>query len=269
MSRHASPEQRRRAVLSVLSGDPVSDVARRNGVSRQTLHNWRRRYGTAGDAGLADRSQRPHASPARLDATVEALICSLREQHPDWGAQRLRAALDRLGVGKPPSRTTVHRVLVRNGFLAGPGHPATPVREASGGAARGGEPSVRAAPGEEWLEDLLGAARELVDRLDRALGVLAAEAGPDTGSCALCPPELPVDRAAAPGRPGGVRVFRTPSVSLFAQPGPHPASTMYRAGSALPRAPELARLVCSLTERAPEGRSVGSGTVRQSRSLGQ
>ncbi|GFM99946.1 hypothetical protein Sfulv_47570 [Streptomyces fulvorobeus] len=137
MSRHASPEQRRRAVLSVLSGDPVSEVARRNGVSRQTLHNWRTRYGAAGDAGLTDRSQRPHASPARLDAAVEALICSLREQHPDWGAQRLRAALERLGTERLPSRTTVHRVLVRNGFLAGPRHPDPGGECAEGARGRG------------------------------------------------------------------------------------------------------------------------------------
>ncbi|MDX3852291.1 helix-turn-helix domain-containing protein [Streptomyces sp. AK02-01A] len=226
MSRHASPEQRYRAVLSVLSGDPVAEVARRNGVSRQTLHNWRRRYTAEGGAGLADRSRRPHLSPARLDPSVEALICSLREQHPDWGAQRLHAALGRLGVGMPPSRTTVHRVLVRNHLLAAADRAGAPVRRApqdTAGPSVAAEPAGhpgRTEPGNEWLTDLLGAARELVDRLDRALDVLAADTDPCPASCGLCLPEPPAGRAPAQRQPGGVRELGTPVVSLFAQPGP-------------------------------------------------
>jgi len=36
-------EQRYRAVLEVLEGASVIEVARRNGVTRQTVHEWRRR----------------------------------------------------------------------------------------------------------------------------------------------------------------------------------------------------------------------------------
>jgi transposase-like protein len=52
----AVAEQRLRAVLEVLDGASVTEVARRFGVSRQTVHTWLRRY--AGDGGfgnLADR----------------------------------------------------------------------------------------------------------------------------------------------------------------------------------------------------------------------
>ncbi|MEU3187017.1 helix-turn-helix domain-containing protein [Streptomyces sp. NPDC006923] len=235
MSRHASPEQRYRAVLSVLSGDPVAEVARRNGVSRQTLHNWRRRYTAEGGAGLADRSRRPHLSPARLDPSVEALICSLREQHPDWGAQRLHAALGRLGVGAPPSRTTVHRVLVRNNLLAAAVRAGAPVRGAPQHTAGPPAPAGPAGPAEPagpaghpgqtepdngWLTDLLSAARELVDRLDRALDALAADTDPCPASCGLCPPEPPAGRAPAQRQPDGARALGAPVVSLFAQPGP-------------------------------------------------
>jgi transposase-like protein len=46
-------EQRYRAVIDVLDGMSVTDVALRNGVSRQTLHTWlrplcRRRHGGPG-----------------------------------------------------------------------------------------------------------------------------------------------------------------------------------------------------------------------------
>jgi transposase len=54
-------EMRYRAVLEVLDGAVISDVARRYGVSRQTVHAWLRRYGRAGAVlNLEDRSSRPH-----------------------------------------------------------------------------------------------------------------------------------------------------------------------------------------------------------------
>ena len=54
-------EQRYRAVLEVLEeGTPVTEVARRYGVARQTVHQWLARYANDGGlAGLADRSSRP------------------------------------------------------------------------------------------------------------------------------------------------------------------------------------------------------------------
>lgn len=46
--------QRYQAVLEVLNdGAPVSEAARRSGVTRQTLHRWMRHYSTRGLAGLA------------------------------------------------------------------------------------------------------------------------------------------------------------------------------------------------------------------------
>ena len=56
-------EQRYRAVLEVLDeGASVTDVARRYGVARQTVHGWLRRYARDGGlAGLVDRSSRPES----------------------------------------------------------------------------------------------------------------------------------------------------------------------------------------------------------------
>lgn len=259
MSRQVSPGQRYRAVLAVLSGAPVAEVARRNGVSRQTLHNWRRRYGAAGVAGLADRSRRPHRSPARLAPAVEELICALREQHPGWGAQRLQAALGgRSGVA--PSRTTVHRVLVRNNLVA------VGDRAAGGGPAStdGPLPAMPAGQPEQpdrpdgllLLADLLDAARALVDRLDRALAALAVDAEHGCVSpegCGLCEPgPLEPLGPLLPGqpRPAGAR---PPTASLFEQPRT-PASTMYRHGAVVPSAAESARPATQLTEKLPTGR---------------
>ena len=45
-------EQRYRAVLAVLAGATVTEVAAQLGVSRQTLHTWKLRYAESGLAGL-------------------------------------------------------------------------------------------------------------------------------------------------------------------------------------------------------------------------
>ena len=57
-------EQRYQAVLEVLNnGATVTDVARRYGVARQTVHEWLRRYASQGLAGLVDGSARPLSCP--------------------------------------------------------------------------------------------------------------------------------------------------------------------------------------------------------------
>src|SRR5215467_4659369 len=71
-------EQRYRAVLEVLSGIPVIEVAERYGVARQTVHRWVSRYRAEGIAGLADRSHAPKRHPWQIPAQVEAVICELR-----------------------------------------------------------------------------------------------------------------------------------------------------------------------------------------------
>ena len=65
-------EQRYRAVLAVLAGATVTEVAARLGVSRQTVSGWKSRYEAAGLAGLADRSRRPASCPHQVSAEVEA-----------------------------------------------------------------------------------------------------------------------------------------------------------------------------------------------------
>jgi len=67
-------EQRLKAVHEVLDGATVVDVAKRNGVTRQTLHGWLRRYADQGVAGLVDRSSRPETCPHQMSPEVEARI---------------------------------------------------------------------------------------------------------------------------------------------------------------------------------------------------
>jgi transposase InsO family protein len=110
-------EQRYHAVMEVLAGIPVAEVATRYGVSRQSVHSWVDRYRAGGLAGLADRSHRPKSCPHQVDGQVEALICELRRAHPGWGPRRLVHELARREVAPMPSRSTVYRVLLRAGLI--------------------------------------------------------------------------------------------------------------------------------------------------------
>ena len=110
-------ENRYRAVLEVKGGAHVTEVAASYGVSRQSVHAWLRRYEDNGLDGLQEKSRRPHTSPARLAADVEALVCEVRRANPRWGARRISHELAQRGTVPAPSRATVHRVLSRNGMV--------------------------------------------------------------------------------------------------------------------------------------------------------
>jgi transposase len=79
-------EQRYRAVLEVLDGTRVTEVAERFSVARQTVHRWVARYRESGMDGLADRSHAPRAHPWQISAELEAVICDLRTSHRRWGS---------------------------------------------------------------------------------------------------------------------------------------------------------------------------------------
>ncbi len=89
------------------AGWPKAHIAAAMGVSRKCVRTWIERFTTEGEAGLRDRSSRPHHSPTRTPIELESRIVQLRQRErrgPDWiGAE--------LGV---PTRT-VSRVLARQG----------------------------------------------------------------------------------------------------------------------------------------------------------
>jgi transposase InsO family protein len=108
-------EQRYRAVLEAGAGVPVTEVAERYGVSRQSVHTWLVRYRQEGIAGLEDRSHQVHHHPWRISAEIEEAICELRRGHPKWGPRRLVFEMGRRG--HQVTRSSVYRTLVRNGLV--------------------------------------------------------------------------------------------------------------------------------------------------------
>ena len=94
----------------------MAELCRRFGISRETGFQYLRRYRESGLDGLKDRSRRPHTSPRRTPAAMEAQIVELREVHP-WGPRKLARRLRDLGVADVPAASTVSAVLRRNGKL--------------------------------------------------------------------------------------------------------------------------------------------------------
>jgi transposase InsO family protein len=76
-------------------GMPVAHVAKAMGISRQCAHRWIARFDTEGDAGLADRSSRPHRMPTRTAPEIEAVVLAARREQrrgPDWLGPELGVA---------------------------------------------------------------------------------------------------------------------------------------------------------------------------------
>ena len=104
-------------MLAGQDGANVRSLCRRYRISPTTAYKWLGRHGEGGRAGLADRSRRPHLSPARTAAAIEARIVELRDRHPSWGARKLHRRLQDLGVEGLPAVSTVNAVLARHGRL--------------------------------------------------------------------------------------------------------------------------------------------------------
>src|SRR5262249_38662620 len=76
--------------MEVVSGAPVTEVARRYGVSHQAVHGWLGRYERDGLAGLAGHSQRPISRPASGFAarTASASCSPSRTRRPPSGKMK-------------------------------------------------------------------------------------------------------------------------------------------------------------------------------------
>ena len=103
-------------VLASVEGANVRRLCRRFRISAPTGYKWIERYRAGGEAALADRSCRPTSSPERSDDKTESAVLRLREQHPAWGARKLRAVLEARDE-KMPAVSTVHAILRRHGKI--------------------------------------------------------------------------------------------------------------------------------------------------------
>ena len=96
------------------SGLPAADFAALVGVSKHTLYAWKKKFDTAGPAGLLDQ---PRGGPAgsKLPDLTKRTILMLKQAHPEWGCQRISDLLVR-GPALPASPGAVARVLHEAGY---------------------------------------------------------------------------------------------------------------------------------------------------------
>ena len=139
-------EQRVEFVLAAQQGAiPFRVLCARTGISRKTGYKWCRQAATAGVAGMADRSRRPHTSPTQTPAALAAQVVALRTQHPTWGGRKIHDRLVHQGVAAVPAPSTITDILRRHGLLA-----------AQADAPRRWQRFEHAAPNDLWQLDFMG-----------------------------------------------------------------------------------------------------------------
>ena len=104
-----TPAGRAQMVERLEVGEAATDVAASMGVSKTTVYKWWKRWKAEGEAGLEDRSSRPHRSPNRLPRHRRRQIERLRRKR--WSTPRIARKLGmpvstvglecrRLGLGR-------------------------------------------------------------------------------------------------------------------------------------------------------------------------
>src|ERR671913_723662 len=100
--------------LALAPGVNRRELCRQHKVRPRILYKWLDRFQREGVDGLSDRSRRPHCSPDRTEAEMEAAVLAVRLENPTWGGRKIAASLRRQGLS-PPSASTITEILKRHG----------------------------------------------------------------------------------------------------------------------------------------------------------
>ncbi len=104
--------------LAFAIGANISELCRRFRISRANGYKWLARHRAEGRAGLADRSRRPHRSPMRAAAFVEAEVLRIRDASNNaWGGRKIAAVMRHEGKVAVPALSTITEILRRHGKL--------------------------------------------------------------------------------------------------------------------------------------------------------
>jgi transposase InsO family protein len=93
-----------------------TELCQRFSISRKTGYKWIHRHRRHGEAGLADRSRRPHRIIRRVDPVMEEQIVSIRKARR-WGARKIQRRLKNLALGPVPACSTITAILHRHGLI--------------------------------------------------------------------------------------------------------------------------------------------------------
>jgi transposase InsO family protein len=97
--------------------DSLAELCRRYEISRQTGYKYIARFQAEGESGLAERSRAPHHCPHAVPVEIADALIALREQHPRWGPNVLRAFFRREQPKQEwPAASTIGELLHRTGL---------------------------------------------------------------------------------------------------------------------------------------------------------
>lgn len=107
-------ERERWLKLHLESGLSVSELARRSGFSRDTLHRWKRAYLANGLEGLEEKSRAHHFHPRTTSPEAGARIREIRTR-TRFCAAKIRLRLAKEGIAM--STRGIHRVLKKENLV--------------------------------------------------------------------------------------------------------------------------------------------------------
>jgi putative transposase len=111
-------DERLKFVARLLDGEKMAVLCREFEISRKTGYKIYSRYKDCGVEGLTDRSRRPYRHARQLPFQIEKAIVQLKQEHPSWGAPKIRERLRRKHSEiHCPAISTVHAILDRNGLV--------------------------------------------------------------------------------------------------------------------------------------------------------
>ena len=95
------------------TGDTISNICKRYGVSRKTYYKWNKRYEQNGMWGLLDNSRRPHnIKYKKITSEIQETILDLRLSKR-FGCNRIKFRLRKV-VGISLSTRTIYKILKRH-----------------------------------------------------------------------------------------------------------------------------------------------------------
>lgn len=103
--------------LAMQEGANLSALCKGFGISRKTGYKWIKRFRESGDAGLPDRSRKPHRSPKRTVPGIEKEVIEVRRANPTWGSRKIRSRLQVRGQIETPAASTITAILHRHGLI--------------------------------------------------------------------------------------------------------------------------------------------------------
>jgi transposase InsO family protein len=101
------------------NNDSFADLCRQFGVARKTGYKWIERFKRGGWPELKDVSRAPQNSPQAVAEDQAEEIVGFRQQHPSWGARKIREYFQREKPGQQwPAASTIHALLHSQGLIA-------------------------------------------------------------------------------------------------------------------------------------------------------